>query len=116
MAGGHAPREPFGGELARDLRALQLDLRKHGARHAPGALFGEREYARMEPAVVELAQLAQIEVAADLRGTHVEALRKRARGELGGAGLARDPALLVAQQVSVELERDPGGLGDGLLE
>src|SRR5260221_13931453 len=114
---GHAPREPVGGEAARDLRALQHDLRQHRARRGLGAdAVGQLERARVKARFFEFGLPAQLEVVPDFGLAHADSLRHHAHGELGRARLLRDLAALEAHQVAVEVEGDARHVGHRLLE
>jgi hypothetical protein len=109
--------EPVTGEVARNLRAVQRNLREHGARYGlVGQAIDEREHAYVNAALGERGILAEFEVVADVGVGEVESPCRHPNGELGAAGLDGGFSVLVAQKVAVELERNAGRLRDAALE
>src|ERR1044072_8079609 len=80
-----ASGEPFGGELALDLRTLQVDVGNHGARWRPGEL----EHSLVELGVCEFLLPPELEVAANIPLVHVELRGDATNRELGTARLGR---------------------------
>src|SRR4051812_24370732 len=75
--------EPFGGERARDLGTLELDLRQHRARkRASGGALGEVEHAGVNRRTLEALVVVEREIAADLRVVEADATPEHAHGEL----------------------------------
>src|SRR5688500_15351558 len=83
----HAIGEPLGGELARELRALQLDRRDNCASgRLPALALGELDHLTVELGTFEAATLALLQIAPDVRGLHP---RLACDGTRRGLGLAR---------------------------
>src|SRR5512135_2412724 len=98
-----AVREPLGGQLARDLRALQRYARQQRARlRRVTGLVSQGEHAQVMFGALEVDALTLFERAADVGIAQVDATPKRAGGTFGRTGLT----VVVADQVAVEGERD----------
>ncbi len=102
----HAVREPFGRELARDLRAFQQNRRQDRARQSHAIhLVGQREKPAVQPRLLEFVRSAELEIAADLHRTHVQALRQRSQRCFRCTRLGRGLSPVVTQEVAIERER-----------
>src|SRR5215210_3465879 len=103
----HAVSEPCGRELARDLRAAQLDLRCHSARqHLACRAIAKREHALVQFASLERSLLAKLQIMANFRFGHAEPAREHACRKLGVASRAGRSMLVIAQQITIARQRN----------
>src|SRR5690606_10796992 len=105
--------EPCGGEVARDLRALQGDARQGLAWQGFAFdLLRQIEYPRVEPRLLEFEAIALFQCFADGGVAHAQAFAQRTGCPLRGARLAA----AMDDQVTVERQVDARGQAERLLE